>query len=396
MRLREILPIAGLMVGTLLVGCVKDNRTICNNIGLEIAHSEMKRMPNPLNLDFQTLPKWDYSASVELLGLMTIANDNRDKELRKYVYQWTDTMVSSEGVIRGYKPTKHNIDHLCPGKLLLKQYRETKEAKYMKAAESLMEQLKTHPRTTEGGLWHKEVYPHQMWLDGLYMGAPFVAEYGALNKIDVAEDMVRQYLIVARHTYDSDTKLYRHGWDEKKEQFWADSITGRSQHAWGRANGWFMMGMVDVLDYIPEGTVGRDSVLMILNNLVEAIQEYRDPETRMWFQVLDSPCREGNYVESSCSAMFIYSMLKAVRKGYIPEKYEEIAQQDLMDYIKTFVSNESDGMYSITQCCAVAGLGGKDMRNGTYDYYLSEQVRDNDPKAIGPFLMACHEMNLRK
>ncbi len=367
-------------------------------LSLWLAHSEMARTPDPNNLDFQPAPKWDYSSSVELLAMLKVAEKYDDEPLLNYVYQWADTMISPEGQIRGYDPEKYNIDHLCPGKLLLRLYAKTDDERFMNAASRLMEQVENHPRTQEGGLWHKKVYPHQMWLDGLYMGAPFIAEYAQLRNIDVAEDMVHQFLLVGQHTYDDSTHLFRHAWDESKSMFWADSLTGQSQHAWGRANGWYMMGMVDVLEFIPEGTVGRDSLLNIFNHLSKSLLNFRDKQSGMWFQVLDSPLREGNFVESSCSAMFIYAMLKGARLGYLPPEYREIAEEAFGQFVTTFIKQEKsdDGkdLLSVKQCCAVAGLGGKDMRDGTFDYYINEKIRDNDPKTIGPFLLACLELDL--
>lgn len=358
-----------------------------------LAHSEMTRVPDPVNLDFQPAPKWDYSASTELLGMLRVAETYDDQELAAYVKQWADTMVLENGDIVGYNPDKYNIDHICPGKLLLRLYNRTEDPKYLTAAGHLMRQYESQPRTSEGGLWHKKVYPNQMWLDGLYMGTPFIAEYGQLTNEDVAADVASQFIIVARHTYDDSTHLYRHAWDESRSMFWADSVTGRSKHAWGRANGWFMMGMVDALEFIPEGTQGRDSVLNILSGLARNILDYRDPKTGMWFQVLDQPARDGNYIESTCSAMFIYSMLKASRLGYIPPEFHDIAEEAFAQYVRTFVKSDG-GLLSISSCCAVAGLGGKDMRDGSFDYYISEPVRDNDPKAIGPFLLACCELGM--
>lgn len=363
-----------------------------------MTHSEMARNPSPINLDFRTAPKWDYSSSIELLAMLNAGVEYKDQSVIDYAMQWADTMIAANGDIRGYNPQKYNIDHVCPGKLLLRLHTLTGEERFMTAAGHLMEQMKTHPRTSEGGFWHKQVYPHQMWLDGLYMGAPFIAEYGLKTGADVAEDMVRQFLIVGKHTYDDSTGLYRHAWDESKSMFWADSITGQSKHAWGRANGWFMMAMTDVLEFIPEGTAGRDSLVTMYANLAKKLLEYRDPESGMWYQVLDCPGREGNYIESSCSIMFTYSFLKGSRMGTLPAEFKEIGKESLHKFITAFAKDEqaTDGtkLLSLTRCCAVAGLGGKDMRDGTFDYYIKEQIRDNDPKTVGPFIMACLEMGL--
>ncbi len=392
MKFNSLVAIASLGALALTSACTGSHKEQ-RPLSVLFAHSEMTRMPDPVNLDFQKAPKWDYSASTELLGMMKVAEMYDDDSIVAYAKQWADTMVMDNGDIQGYNPEKYNIDHICPGKLLLRLYNKTGEQKYLTAAGHLMKQYETHPRTAEGGLWHKKVYPHQMWLDGLYMGAPFIAEYGQLANEDVAADVASQFIIVGRHTYDDSTHLFRHAWDESHSMFWADSLTGQSRHAWGRANGWYMMGMVDALEFIPEGTEGRDSVITILGNLAKTLLDFRDPETGMWYQVLDQPGREGNYVESTCSAMFIYSMLKASRLGYIDESFRDIAEEAFSQYVRTFVKEEN-GLLSITSCCAVAGLGGKDMRDGTFDYYIHEPVRDNDPKAVGPFLLACCELGL--
>lgn len=231
-----------------------------------------------------------------------------------------------------------------------------------------------------------------MWLDGLFMGAPFVAQWGHRNNEDVASDMLRQFTIVGSHTYDPITKLYRHAWDESHTQFWCDSITGQSQHAWGRANGWYMMAMTDILEFIPDTVAERSEVIKIYSDLAETLLSYRDSVSGMWYQVLDSPQRVGNYIESTCSAMFIYSFLKGARLGYLPEKFLEIGRESYRQFVNYFIKHNPDGSISLTDCCAVAGLGGKQQRDGSFSYYLSEPIRDNDPKGIGPFILASLEI----
>lgn len=380
-----------------MCSCVKEaakvNTPVQEKLSVQMARSEMKRVPNTLNLDFRTTPKWNYSAGLELYSFLQTAEKYGDKEMFKYVYSYVDTMVHIDGSIYNYKPEEYNIDHVNAGKLLFSIYDITHEARFDKASNLLRSQMLTHPRTTEGGWWHKKVYPHQMWLDGLYMGAPFVAEYGKRNGEDVYEDVVKQFLIVGKHTYDDSTHLYRHAWDEAKEQFWADPTTGCSQHAWGRANGWFMMAMVDVLAIVPEGTVGRDSLLNMFRGLSETLLDYRDEKTGMWYQVLDSPKREGNFVESSCSAMFTYAYLKGSRLGLLDSKFDNIGRETFDKFVSRFVKTNEDGTISVTDCCAVAGLGGKNKRDGSFDYYIHEPIRDNDPKTIGPFVLSCLELD---
>ncbi len=390
---KAVIALAGLC---LMMACSgkKENNSNSDSTPLSIrmARSEMARVPNTLNLDFRTSPCWNYSTGLELYAFQQVAERYNDREIFDYVYSYVDTMVQGDGSIFNYEVEEYNLDNVNSGKLLFRIYDQTGEERFKKASDLLRSQLQTQPRTGEGGFWHKQIYEHQMWLDGLYMGAPFLAEYAKRTGEDVAEDMVNQFLIVGRHTYDADTRLYRHAWDESHEMFWADKETGRSQHAWGRANGWYMMAMVDILEFIPEGTKGRDEVLTTFQTLAQTLLEYRDSTTGMWFQVLDQPYREGNYVESSCSAMFIYAFLKGARMGYLAPEFREIGEEAFQQFVDTFITTNDDQTISLTRGCAVAGLGGKQMRDGSFDYYIGEPIRDNDPKAIGPFVMACLEV----
>lgn len=381
------------VVGMLVLsvfGCAKTKE---KPLSVRLAESEMARVPNPVNLDFRTKLSWNYSTGLELYSFLKIYEKYGDQSVYDYVKAYADTMIHADGSIYGYEVAEYNIDHVNAGKLLFHLYDKTKDERYRKAADLLRSQMDTHPRTSEGGYWHKNVYPHQMWLDGLYMGAPFVAEYAQrFNRPSDFEDMVNQFLIVARHTYDPATKLYRHGWDESRQMHWADSITGQSQHAWGRACGWFMMGMVDILEFIPQETKGREALVEIFAGLAESLLEYRDPQSGVWYQVIDSPGREGNYLESSCSSMFAYAFLKGARLGYLPAKFKQEGESAYHAVVKNFIKTHEDGTVSLTDGCAVAGLGGKNMRDGSFGYYIGEPVRDNDPKAIGPFIMAALEM----
>ena len=261
--------------------------------------------------------------------------------------------------------------------------------------DTLYSQLCSQPRTKEGGFWHKKIYPEQMWLDGLYMAQPFYAEYTKRYVKDPEEraanfaDIAKQFVLVAERTWDPATGLYRHAWDSSHQMFWCNPATGQSDHAWGRALGWYMMALVDVLPLLPEDTPGRDRMLEIYRNLCDTLPRYADPKTGMWYQVLDRPGAEGNYVEATASAMFIYAMAKGCRFGYVAcRPYVRKAYKKL---IKTFVTRE-EGLVNLNRCCEVAGLGGKDNRRGDYDYYINEKIRSNDPKGIGPLIWAALEI----
>lgn len=376
----------------LLSGCKSGNGIDVETLALadELAASEMKRVPSAVNLDFMDKPKWNYAAGVELLGMEWWGRATNNEKLLEYVYSYVDWFVDADGNIKTYDMDEYNIDKVNNIKVLLDVYERTNEERFLVAAGRLRQQMKSHPRTLEGGWWHKKVYEHQMWLDGLYMGAASVARYDADCGNDSVDwtDVVNQFLIVGRHSYDAATGLYRHGWDEAREQSWCDKATGRSQHAWGRANGWYFMAMADALSYIPEATTGRDTLVERFKSLAETLLTLRDEKSGMWYQVLDSNGREGNYVESSCSAMFIYGMLKGVEIGVLDKRFVEEAKKAYAMYCQTFMDRDENGEMHVTNCCAVAGLGGKAQRSGTFEYYIHEIIRKDDPKSVGPFLMA--------
>lgn len=253
-------------------------------------------------------------------------------------------------------------------------------------------QLDEHPRNADGGFWHKKIYPNQVWLDGIYMGAPFYAEYAFRNnRVNDYADVINQFLMAARHTYDPKNDVYRHACDVSRKERWADPVTGQSKHSWGRAMGWYAMAFVDALDFIPEHEAGRDSMLIIFNKIASQIKRLQDSKTGLWYQVLDKSGAPGNYLESSCSTMFVYSLFKGVRKGYIDKSYLEVAVKGYKGILDNFIEVDKNGVVSITKACAVAGLGGKVYRSGDYDYYINETIRNNDPKAVGPFILASLE-----
>ncbi|WP_370520902.1 glycoside hydrolase family 105 protein [Bacteroides sp. 214] len=359
---------------------------------VRMVESEMIRCPEAWQLDFQPRLKWDYCHGLELQAMLDVYDAYGDQRIFDYALAYADTMIHADGSIEAYKLEEYNIDRVNTGKVLFRFYEQTKEERYRKAIDLLRSQLDTHPRNEDGGFWHKQVYPNQMWLDGLYMGAPFYAEYAYRNSRpqDYA-DVIKQFVLAAKHTYDPTNGLYRHACDVKRQERWADKNTGQSAHSWGRAMGWYAMALVDVLDFLPKHEPGREEVLKILNNVAVQIKRLQHPEAGVWYQVLDKSGEPGNYLESTCSTMFTYALFKAVRMEYIDKSYLDVAIKGYEGILKTFIEVGENGVVEITNCCAVAGLGGKVYRSGSYEYYLSEPIRNNDPKAVGPFIMASLE-----
>ena len=360
-----------------------------------MALSIMLRNPSPLQLDFRKTPKWEYTPGLVLKSFEKLSDNTNDKVYQEYVEKFADEMIDENGKIATYNITDFNIDRINPGRILFKLYKQTKNEKYKIAMETLRTQLEWQPRTSEGGFWHKLRYPWQMWLDGLYMGSPFYAEYAKINKETAAfDDIAKQFILAEKYTRDKETGLLYHGWDESHLQDWSNDNTGKSLNFWGRAVGWYAMALVDVLDYFPTDHPQRAELIAILQRTVEGVSKYQDKKSGVWYQVLDQGDREGNYLEASASCMFVYAIAKGLNKGYLDSKYRKVAETGFDGILEEFVEvNEDNGEVHIHDVCSVAGLGGDDNRSGTYDYYVHEPKRSNDPKATGPFIQASLELN---
>jgi len=346
----------------------------------------------------EVAPRWDYTAGVVLLAINRVATKRNDAAMLDYVKRNIDRFVQPDGTIVGYKTDDFNLDQIAEGRLLFPLFATTKDARYRIAAQHLRDQLSKQPRTPEGGFWHKGVYPQQMWLDGLYMAEPFYAEFArTFSDPSAFDDVAKQFLLVERHTRDPRTGLMYHGWDAARAQKWADPKTGLSKSFWGRAMGWYMLGAVDALDYVPRNHRDRTALIKTIKQAAEAAAKVQDPQSGLWWQVLDQPHRKGNYLEASASSMFVYALAKAARLGYIDDKYRAVATRGFDGLLKNLVKTNSDGTVSLTNICQVAGLGGalrKDgsYRDGTFEYYVSEPVVADDYKGVGPFIMAADEL----
>jgi len=370
---------------------------------VRMIRSEMQRNPDATWLDGrQGERKWNYTTGLELKSFLDAARRYELPEVVDYVRAWADTMATEKGVVYKYKKSNYNVDHICPARIYfdLHDMYGDQDKRYRRVTRMIREQLDTHPRTESGEFWHKQIYPHQVWLDGFYMALPFYAEYTDRyapkeQKDSLFADIVHQFAAGAQNTLDKETGLFRHAWDESKSMFWCDPQTGLSEHAWGRANGWYAVALVEVLDYLPKSHPGHAVLVDQLNYFLEVLPKWADPQTGMWYQVLDCPGREGNYLEATCSIMFTYAFLKGLRMGYIDRSHEDYILGLYPKLIDRFIRENPDGSISMTDCCAVGGLGGKQMRKGDFEYYLSEPIIENDCKGVGPFIWASLEWEAR-
>jgi unsaturated rhamnogalacturonyl hydrolase len=345
--------------------------------------------------DYKEGRKWDYAQHVTLLGMLELSTHTGDPKYARFVEKSTATWINPDGGISGYKSEDYNIDNLAPGRTLLALYKLTGDERYKKAATLLFSQLEKHPRTREGGFWHKKRYANQMWLDGLYMGEPFYARYADLfgGGSGAWDDIAKQFRLIDEHLYDPKTGLYYHGWDEAKVQGWADKKTGHSASFWGRGVGWWVMALVETLEYFPKNHPARADLIAILKKTADGIVRWQDPASGLWWQVLDQGTRKGNYLEGTASSMFSYALSRAVRDGLLSREYLTTAEKGYAGIIHQLIRIDGAGEVNLTQCCQVAGLGQPDKRDGSFDYYIGEPIVEDDLKGIGPFIQTGIELD---
>lgn len=357
------------------------------------ADSEIRRFPEAWQLDHGKRLYFGYAQGVGCCAMLQVWKKTGDRRYFDYVEAWADSLVDDKGEIHLYKKETYNLDYINSGKVLFDLYNETKKEKYKLAIENLIDQLKKQPRTTDGGFWHKKIYPNQMWLDGLYMASPFMARYGAeFNRPEWIDEAVKQFTLCHQHTYDTKTGFYYHAWNEDRSQRWADPETGHSPNFWGRSIGWWFMALVDALEYIPQEHSGYADMIKWTKELAETLSKYQD-KNGLWYQVIDQPSRTGNFPEASVTTQCMYAYMKAVNKGYIDSQYRAIAEKAFKGLCDKLLISNPDGTLTLTRCCQVGGLGGKPYRDGSFEYYIGEKMRDNDAKATGPFIMGCIELN---
>ena len=339
---------------------------------------------------------WHYEEGLFLGAARAAGAAWGDEALASSATRLATSLVGPGGSIEGYREGDYNLDQVNPGKNLFGL--PDPDGRFARALDALAGQLERQPRTASGGYWHKAIYPDQMWLDGLYMAQPFRARYAADRgrKADF-DDIARQFVLMEGRARDPRTGLLRHGWDESRRQLWADPETGLSPNAWGRAVGWFAMALVDCLDWFPAGHPGADALRDILRRLAAAVLAVRDPDTGLWRQVLDQGDRAGNYLEASASCMLSYALAKGVRLGVLSDADSGRASEAALESATArFIRLDEAGWAHIEGSCAVAGLGGKPYRDGSYAYYVSEPVRTDDCKGAGPFILASIEYDRRK
>jgi len=390
---RQTIISAALATILLLNGCGQNSSGQKGDLkwSVRMANSVMKQADSLIHY-VPGKPKWAYD--VAFLGMAIDRLGNIDWKYSKYMEDWVNYFVRDDGSVIDYIIDEYNLDRIFPGRNVLTVYKRNPLPKYKIALDNFIEQLKTHPKTKSGGYWHKKIYPWQMWLDGIFMGSTYMAQYAReFNAPEWFDVAVTQAKMVYEKTLESETGLLRHAWDESRTQKWCEPETGRSQYPWSRAMGWYTMAVMDILEALPPNHPGRGDLMQILQNTCEALLKVRDPKTGLWYQVLNMVGREGNYLEASGSAMYIYVFGKSARLGYIDGKFRKIAEDAFNDFLKEFVTVDEKGMVTVHNICGACGLGGNPYRDGSYEYYISEKRVDNDPKGVAPFILAAIELD---
>lgn len=312
-----------------------------------------------------------------------------EKKYSSFLKGYVDYFIADNGAINSFSRDEYSLDRIQAGRNLFYLYRQTRQEKYKKAIEYQMEQMKTQPRNKEGGFWYKKIYPNQMWLDGIYMACPFMAQYAReFQQPRWYDEVVKQITLIYQHALDTKTGLLYHAWDESCQEKWSHATTGQSPNFWSRAMGWYAMALVDVLDFLPQEHPGRVQLIHILRYVANAIAKVQNNENGLWYQVLDKGDKEGNYLEASGSAMFVYTFAKAYKKGYLGKKYLELARKAYVGIIDKLMEKDGNGYINLTHICGSCGLGGNPYRDGSYEYYINEKVTVNDPKGVGSFILA--------
>jgi len=347
------------------------------------------------SFDFYYGGRWCYEDGIFLTSLSLLHKSTGESKYLDFLTKYIDGAVDRQGVIRGYDYKRYSLDDIQAGRALLyleKQNILTEKVK--KAADRLYYQLQGQPRLRSGSYWHKLIYPYQVWLDGLYMGMPFLSEYAGIRNLkNWSDDIIKQFEFCRDHMQEPEGKLYYHGYDELVREIWSQKNQGNSECVWGRAMGWFFMSLVDVMEFLPEGK--KKSIQSMIESLASAILDVRDESSKLWKQLL-YPDPEGNYIESSCSAMFIYALMKAARMGFVSEALGNAGAESFKAITENYVFQEGE-KWGIRDTCVVAGLGcsnpdgGSAYRNGTPEYYISEKISSYEVKGWAPYFMSYSE-----
>lgn len=341
-------------------------------------------------------PSWNYMDGCMIKAIIELYHITKNETYLQFADDFIDYFVKDDGSIQSYNPEEYNLDNINAGKTLFDLYELTKKEKYRKAIDTVYRQIKGQPRTSTGNFWHKLIYPNQIWLDGLYMAQPFYMQYEVTyNNNKNCADSFQQFANVYKLMRDEKNGLYYHAYDDSRQMFWCDKVTGLSDNFWLRALGWYAMALIDTMEIMPQSLAEEKSELnRIYRELIDAMLPYQDEESGMWYQVVNRGGIKPNYLETSGSAIFAYAIMKSVRLGFLDSSYFQYGEKAFDGICKTYLSEENNEL-QLGGICLVAGLGNKEMREGTFDYYMREPVVKNEAKGVAPLILAYIETIFR-
>lgn len=340
--------------------------------------------------------RWHYIESCILKSYMDSYEQTGNEKYFNFVKSFIDRLYDENGNIPAIDVTYYSIDQVRMASVLLALYKRERDPKYKRVLDVIYAQLKTYPRTKSGNFWHKTNYPNQIWLDGLFMGQPFYVQYiKEFEKKKDYSDTLNQFNNVRKLIYSEEKHLYYHAYDESREIFWCDKVTGCSPNAWGRAVGWLVMALVDVLELLQGEQVDAEGLKILLKETIDGMLPYQH-NSGMWYQVVDKVDEPGNYLESSGTLMLSYAILKGVRLCYLPKEYTTYGKNAFKGTVKEYIK-EVNGEVLLGGICKSAGLGKHPdtgvIRDGSFEYYTKgEQIVSNNGHGVAPLLMAYNEI----
>ncbi len=335
---------------------------------------------------------WNYIDGCMMISLINLWKETGNAKYFDFVKNFIDYYIDDDGNILGFKMEDYNLDNINEGRVLFDLYAETKDEKYLKAIETVYKQIETQPKNSKGSFWHKQIYHDQVWLDGLFMAQIFYYRYQKLKGRSI-EPILSQFRNVEKYMKDPNTGLYYHGYDETATMFWANE-KGLSANFWLRSMGWYIAALSDITAFLDENSEEKEEFKGYLKNAIDSVLKFKDEESNLFWQVVDKADKEGNYLETSGSALIAFAILRAVNCGNLPESYFEVGKSIFDGICKKYLTQNDDGTLELKGICLVAGLGPEKnpRRDGSYEYYISEPIVSTDAKGVAPFIMAFVEL----
>lgn len=371
-----------------------DGRPAKERIAPRLVQSTLNLYPDPKDFPIYAPNRWNYEYSYFLLGSYKLGKKINNPAFVQYPKRWLDGFINESGGFKSgvYDMKEHKLDDVIPARLAILFHQETEQPKYKSIVDTIVTQLTRQPKTKEGGYWHKQVYEHQMWLDGIFMADVFAMQYAQVyKKPEWFDEAVHQIKLIYKHTRDEKTGLLYHGWDESKNPVWAHPVKGTSPEFWARAIGWYAVALVECLDYLPEDHPQRKDVVEIFREVCASVKKYQHGD-ELWYQVLDKNGKEGNWPEASASAMFAYAFAKGANKKYLDESFKGAATKAFDAILDNFVFADDQGNLHLDQTVKIGTLNPKTSK-GDYEYYISTERRINDYKGLASLLYASIELN---